>query len=98
MNYEYRAEIISNQSVMDDIIETLENEISDFEYTIIENAQGSGISSKKLGNTVWPEMNFVLFVYTNLEGAQKIKEVMERLKAKFPREGMSCFFTKSEMI
>lgn len=96
--YEYRAEIISNQSVMDDIIESLENEISDFEYTVIENAQGSGISSKKLGNTVWPEMNFILFAYTDLENARKIKDIVSRLKAKYPREGMNCFFTKSEEL
>lgn len=98
MNYEYRAEIISNQSVMEDIVECLENEITNFEYTIIENAQGSGISTKKLGNTVWPEMNFILFVYTDLENAKKIKDVMEKLKAKYPREGMNCFFTKSEVL
>lgn len=98
MEYEYRAEIISNQSVMDDIIEQLENDISDVEYTIIENAQGKGISSKKLGNTVWPEMNFVLYAYVNLENAKKIKEIVENLKKKFPREGISCFFAKGEMI
>lgn len=98
MEYEYRAEIICNQSVMDDIIESIETEISDVEYTIIENAQGSGLSSKKLGNTVWPEMNFILFAYTNLDGAMKIKSIMEELKKKFPREGMSWFFTKSETL
>lgn len=96
--YEYRAEIICNQSVMDDIIECLEAEISDFEYTIIENVHGSGRSTKKLGNTVWPEMNFIIFAYTNLENAKKIKEIVEQLKVKFPREGMNCFFTKSEEL
>jgi len=98
MNCEYRAEIISNQSVMEDIIECLQNVIPDFEYTIIENAQGSGLSSKKLGNTVWPEMNFILFTYTDLENAKKIKDTMETLKAKYPREGMNCFFTKGEIL
>lgn len=96
--YEYRVEIISNQSVMDDIVEYLESEISNIEYTIIENAQGSGRSSKKLGNTVWPEMNFILFAYTDSESAKKIKVIMEDLKKKYPREGMNCFFTKGETL
>lgn len=98
MEYEYRAEIISNQSVMDDIVEYIEEQLPNVEYTIVENAQGRGMSSKKLGNTVWPEMNFILFAYTDLDGAKKIKGIMEELKAKFPREGMSWFFTKSETV
>jgi len=98
MEYEYRAEIISNQSVMDDIIELLEKEIKDFQYTIVENAHGKGLTSKKLGDTVWPEMNFIMFAYVNLENARTIKEIVQQLKEKFPREGISCFFTKGEEI
>lgn len=95
---QYRVELISNQSIMEDIIELLEKSISGIQYTIVENAQGKGLSSKKLGNTVWPEMNFILFVYTDLENAKKIKEMVQMLKEKYPREGISCFFTKGEEI
>lgn len=98
MNYEYRVEIISNQSVMEDIVEQLEEEIDQVEYTIIENVHGKGLSSKKLGNPVWPEMNFLLFAYTDKESAKKIKDIIENMKQKHPREGMSCFFTKGEIL
>ncbi len=98
MECEYRAEIISNQSVMEDIVERLEQEISDFQYTIVENVHGKGLTSKKLGNTVWPEMNFILFAYVNHDSALKIKQIMEEIKQKFPREGMSVFFTKAEEV
>lgn len=98
METEYRAEIICNQSVMEDIIERLEQELSDFQYTVVENVQGKGLSSKKLGNTVWPEMNFILFAYVNHDSAVKIKNIMEETKQKFPREGMSYFFTKGEEV
>lgn len=98
MECEYRAEIISNQSVMEDIVERLEQEIPDFQYTIVENVHGKGLTSKKLGNTVWPEMNFILFAYVNHDSALKIKQIMEEIKQKFPREGMSVFFTKAEEV
>ena len=98
MECEYRAEIISNQAVMEDIVERLEQEIPDFQYTIVENVHGKGLTSKKLGNTVWPEMNFILFAYVNHDSALKIKQIMEEIKQKFPREGMSFFFTKAEEV
>ena len=77
---EYRVEIICNQSIQDDVIELLEQEIQDIQYTVIENVNGKGLSSKKLGNTTWPEMNFLLFAYTDLSGAKKIKIIVEALK------------------
>ena len=93
---DYRVEIISNQSVMDDITELLENEIPDFEYTMIAGCQGKGRKSKKIGDTVWPEMNFILFAYVSTENAKKIKELVKQLCVKFPKEGISIFFTKAE--
>ena len=95
---EYRAEIICNQSVQDDVIELLEQEISDIQYTVIENVNGKGLSSKKLGNITWPDMNFLLFAYTDLSGAKKIKRSVEFLKKKFPKEGISVFFSKCEIL
>ncbi len=95
---EYRVEIICNQSIQDDVIELLEQEIQDIQYTIIENVNGKGLSSKKLGNTTWPEMNFLLFAYTTLQNAKKIKIIVEALKKKFPKEGISIFFSKCEIL
>ena len=39
---EYRAEIISNQSVEDDVIELLEQEIPDIQYTLMNDVHGKG--------------------------------------------------------
>ena len=91
----YRAEIISNQSVQEDIIERLEQAIPSIEYTVIPEIHGRGVRTKKLGDTVWPEMNFVLFSYVDEDVARKIKEVVEAVKQKFPNEGISLFFTKA---
>ncbi len=92
----YRAEIISNQSVEEDIIERLEEAIPSIEYTVIPEIHGRGLRSKKLGDTVWPEMNFVLFSYVEKEDALKVKEVVKAVKNRFPNEGISLFFTKAE--
>ena len=95
---EYRAEIISNQSVEDDIIELLEQEIPDIQYTLMNDIHGKGLRTKKLGSAAWPEQNFVLYAYVDKEAAKKIKEIMASVKKRFPNEGISLFFTKCEEI
>ena len=44
----YRVEIIANQSVQDDIIETLEENIPDFLYTLIPLVHGRGKAGYEL--------------------------------------------------
>lgn len=86
-----RCEIIANQSVEDDIIELLETTIPEFEYTIDENLYGRGRKSRKLGNNVWPEMNFVLTAYVNSAEVQFVRDCVAQVKQKFPNEGINLF-------
>ena len=95
---EYRAEIISNQSVEDDIIERLEENIPDIQYTILNDVHGKGLKTRKMGSAAWPEQNFILYAYVDAEAARKIKAVIEDVKVKFPKEGISLFFTKGVEI
>ena len=90
----YRVEIISNQSVQDDIVELLEQEIPDLQYTILPDVQGRGGNAKKLGDTVWPEMNFLLFAYVEEPEARKMKSIIDAVKNKFPSEGISIFIAQ----
>ena len=92
----YRAEIVSNQSVQDDISERLEKEIPGIQYTVIPEVHGKGLKTKKLGDVVWPEMNFILFAYIEDDDAKKVKDVIAQVKERFPNEGISLFFTKGE--
>ena len=94
----YRVEIISNQSVQDDIIELLEQEIPSLQYSILPDVQGRGNKAKKLGDTVWPEMNFILFAYVQEEDAKKMKAIIDAVKNKFPSEGISMFVTQGVEI
>ena len=90
----YRIEIVSNQSVQDEIVELMEQEIPEIEYTLIPAVQGRGRSSKKLGDTTWPEQNFVLFAYVEKKVAVKMKAIILAVKKKFPTEGIALFCTQ----
>lgn len=90
-----RVEIIANQSVEDDIVERIENELPELEYTLLPGVHGKGKSSHKLGNNIWPEENFLLFAYTDDENAAKLKEIVEAVRIRFPREGISIFAVPS---
>ena len=93
-----RAEIISNQSVQDFIVELLEAEIPDIQYTLIPDIQGKGGKTKKLGDAIWAELNFVLFTYVEEEDAKKIKAIVNAVRKRFPKEGITLFFAKGELI
>jgi hypothetical protein len=86
-----RIEIIANKSVETDIVEALELAMPSLRYTIIPEAIGKGSRDRKLGNVTWPELNFVLFAYTEIEEVRRTKGIMEALKEKFPNEGITFF-------
>ncbi len=92
----YRIEIISNQSVQDDIITELETNIPDVLYTILPLAYGRGKDSRKLGTTTWPETNFVMVSYVQDSEVPIVKAVIKAIKKKFPREGIKLFIIKAE--
>ena len=87
----YKIEIIANKSVEADIVEALELAMPSLRYTIIPEVIGKGSRDRKLGNVTWPELNFVLFSYTDEEAVRHAGEIMEALKEKFPNEGMVFF-------
>ena len=91
---QYRMEIISNQSVEEDITDLLEQEIPEIEYTVVPVVHGRGVHAKKLGTTSWPETNFLLFAYIDEVAAKKAKAIISAVKKKFSGEGISLFFTE----
>ncbi|MBR4463243.1 MAG: hypothetical protein IKS40_01355 [Treponema sp.] len=92
----YRAEIIANQSVQDDIIEVLEEYIPDILYTIVPLVHGRGGNDRKLGSTTWPETNFVLFTYVQDKDKSVVDSVLSAIKEKFPDEGIKLFWLRAE--
>lgn len=92
----YRAEIVANQSVQDDIIEALEDYVPDILYTIVPLVHGRGGVDRKLGSTTWPETNFVLFSYVAEKDKPAVDAVLAAIKKKFPDEGIKLFWVKAE--
>lgn len=91
----YRAEIVANQSVQDDLIELLEETIPNIFYTVIPTVFGRGKENRKLGTTTWPETNFALFAYIEKDDVKNVQAVVQAVKEKFPDEGIKLFFLKS---
>ena len=91
----YRAEIVANQSIQDDLIELLEATIPDILYTVIPLVQGRGKDDRKLGNTTWPETNFLLFSYIDDSKVESVRAIVSALKSKFESEGIKLFLLHS---
>lgn len=92
----YRIEIVSNQSVHDDIIEALEENVPGILYSEVPLVTGRGGENYKLGTSSWPETNFALFSYVEDSALQTVKAVIKAVKEKFPREGIKVFAVKAE--
>lgn len=88
--------IIANQSVQEDIIEVLEQVMSDIKYAIVSPVTGKGKEDYKLGNTTWPEINFMLITYLDQEHLELIQTSVAYLKKRFPREGIKMFVVGNE--
>lgn len=92
----YRAEIIANQSVQDEIITLLEEHIPDILYTVVPLVTGRGKNSYKMGNGTWPETNFILISYIKDEEVATVKAIVRAIKEKFVGEGTKLFLVKAE--
>ena len=92
----YRAEIIANQSVQDDITEALEACVPGIRYTVLPLAHGRGGDDRKLGSTTWPETNFVLFAYVADADVPIVKSVVAAVKERFAGEGITLFLVRAE--
>lgn len=86
-----RIEVIANHSVEDEIIEGLEEAISNFYYTAIPVVHGRGRQKRRLGTATWPEKNFLVIAYVSDEAARTAKDVVGRIKERFPNEGIKIF-------
>lgn len=93
----YRAEIIANQSVQEEIIDLLEEHIPNILYTIIPLVVGRGKESYKLGSATWPETNFVLVSYIEDDQVNIVRSIIKAIKEKFNGEGVKLFFVKAEV-
>ena len=86
-----RAEIFTNQSMQEVLINNLEAAIPDFFYTIVPLVHGRGGDSYKLGTSTWPETNSIIIAYCDDDKEKLIRTVVDYIKEKFPQEGIRLF-------
>jgi len=94
----YRIEIVANQSIQDDLIELLEEVIPNILYTVIPLVQGRGKNDRKLGDTTWPETNFLLFSYIDDDKVETVRAVVAAIKKQFSGEGIKLFTLKDAEV
>ena len=87
----YRIEIISNQSVEENILEALAAEEAGKFYTKFPNIYGIGSTGPRMGDAVWPEENFALVIWCEKDEAMRIKKAVDAVKEKYPGEGIKLF-------
>ncbi len=89
-----RIEIIANHSVETDIIEAVEKGSGERAcYTKIPVVFGKGRTNPKMGDSIWPEENFMLIIYAEDDIASLINDNVCSVKKGFPDEGIKIFIT-----
>ena len=86
-----RVEIIANRSVEEDLMDAFAAAGVVERYTKIPVVHGVGSSGPRMGDAVWPEENFVLITYCEEGEAEKIAELVAKVKLRFPDEGIKVF-------
>jgi hypothetical protein len=90
-----RLEIIANQSVQENILQSLEARIEDFSYTLIPAVHGKGKNGERLGTAIWPEENCMIICYLPDQQADTAASLVEEVKLLFPQEGIKIFFVEA---
>lgn len=91
-----RVEIILSAAVDEDFMDGFKKKGIGAHFTKISGVTGAGFSNPKLGDSVWPQLNEMLLVYCDKEEAEKIVDLVEKVRDKYPMEGIACFVSKAK--
>ncbi len=92
-----RIEIIFSQAVEEDFFDEFKKQGVGLHYSKVSNVTGAGFSNPKLGDAIWPQVNEIFIIYCKKDEASKIYEIIEKLRAHYPAEGIACFTSKAKM-
>jgi hypothetical protein len=93
-----RLELIANRSVRDDLMEIFAKRGIAKRYTEMPNVFGYGTSEPKQGDSIWPELNFLLIIYCDEEEARAVADAVREIKSYFPGEGVKLFSHDAETL
>jgi len=86
-----RLEIIANHSVEENILEVLQKEGVGKYYTKYPTIFGVGTSGPRMGDSVWPEENFAMVIWCDVEEGCAIERAVAKVKEQYPDEGIKVF-------
>ena len=92
-----RVEIIFSAALDEDFVDGFKKNKIGAHFTKIGGVTGAGFSNPKLGDAVWPQLNEMLIVYCSKDEAEKIIELAEQIREKYPMEGIACFLSKASV-
>ena len=92
-----RVEIILSAAVDEDFMDGFKKKGIGAHFTKFSGVTGAGFSNPKLGDSVWPQLNEMLLVYCDKEEAEKIVDLVEKVRDKYPMEGIACFVSKAKV-
>lgn len=90
-----RVELIFSAAVDEDFMDGFKKKGIGAHFTKISGVTGAGFSNPKLGDAVWPQLNEMIIVYCPKDEAEKIIELAEKIRDKYPMEGIACFVSKA---
>ncbi len=91
-----RIEIVANQSIEADLFEAINRRGAGKKFTRIPGIMGAGNSDPKMGDHIWPEENVMIIIYCEEEEAALLKDAVEEIKERFPREGLKLFSSNAD--
>jgi hypothetical protein len=86
-----RIEIVANHSVEENILEAFAQEQVGKYYTKYPNVFGVGSTGPRMGDAIWPEVNFSLVIWCEEDEAHGIERAVAHVKEHFPNEGIKLF-------
>ena len=86
-----RIEIVANHSVEENLLEAFARENVGKYYTKYPNVYGVGSTGPRMGDAIWPEVNFSLVIWCEEDEARGIERAVAHVKEHFPDEGVKIF-------
>ncbi|GHU28048.1 hypothetical protein FACS1894172_01320 [Spirochaetia bacterium] len=86
-----RVEIIANHSVEENILEAFKERDVGKYYTKYPTVFGVGSSGPRMGDAIWPEVNFSMVIWCESQEAKGIEDAVAAVKKQFPDEGIKMF-------
>jgi hypothetical protein len=92
-----RLEIITNKALEDEVMLQLTAAHCD-KYSMIPEVHGRGRQEPRQGDSIWPEINFMLLIYCDEEMAANLIRGFGHIKKQYPLEGFRVFKSEAEIV